>query len=138
MNYMDFTSDACMNLFTQGQAERMMTLFQAGGPRNSFLASKGLNEPWLEEAPVVEISPTNNALVIYPNPAINELVINFANDEDWIGKELRLVSINGSFLQKIIVTSKLQKLNISKLQPGMYILQAENGVKKLKEKFVKL
>jgi hypothetical protein len=138
MNYMDFTSDACMNLFTQGQAERMMTLFQAGGPRNSFLISKGLNEPWLEEALVAEILPANNTLTIYPNPAINELTINFANDDNWIGKEMRLVSINGSVLQKIIITSNLQKVNISMLQPGMYVLQAENGEKNMKEKFVKL
>jgi hypothetical protein len=138
MNYMDFTNDACMNLFTLGQAERMMTLFQAGGPRNSFLISKGLNDPWLEESPIVETLPANTTLTIYPNPAINELIINFANEGHWMGKELKLLSINGSLIQKIIITSKLQKINTSKLQPGMYILQGENGELKLKEKFIKL
>ena len=138
MNYMDFTNDACMNLFTLGQAERMMTLFQAGGPRNSFLISKGLNDPWLEESPIVETLPANTTLTIYPNPAINELIINFANEGNWMGKELKLLSINGSLIQKIIITSKLQKINTSKLQPGMYILQGENGELKLKEKFIKL
>jgi len=138
MNYMDFTNDACMNLFTLGQAERMMTLFQAGGPRNSFLISKGLNDPWLEESPIVETLPANTTLTIYPNPAINELIINFANEGNWMGKELKLLSINGSLIQKIVITSKLQKINTSKLQPGMYILQGENGELKLKEKFIKL
>ena len=33
MNYMDYTDDACMSLFTQGQKARMRTIFQAGGSR---------------------------------------------------------------------------------------------------------
>ncbi|HUP13072.1 MAG TPA: zinc metalloprotease, partial [Niastella sp.] len=50
MNYMDFTNDACLNLFTYGQKERMRSLFAGGGPRNSFLSSAGLNKPWVEAA----------------------------------------------------------------------------------------
>ncbi|MFN2439835.1 MAG: zinc-dependent metalloprotease [Chitinophagaceae bacterium] len=137
MNYMDFTNDACMNLFTEGQKHRMRTLFQPGGPKSSFLISKGLNNPWAEAAPVVEPLPNNASLIIYPNPAINELILSFENDT-WLGKELRLVSINGSVLQKIKITSKLQKINISKLQAGVYVLQGENGNQKLREKFIKL
>ncbi|RYF77776.1 MAG: zinc metalloprotease, partial [Chitinophagaceae bacterium] len=47
MNYMDYTPDACMNLFTEGQKRKMRTAFADGGPRASLLQSKGLKEPWL-------------------------------------------------------------------------------------------
>lgn len=40
-NYMDYTSDMCMNLFTKGQKDRMRELFVPGGFRESLLWSKG-------------------------------------------------------------------------------------------------
>ena len=36
MNYMDYTDDLCMYMFSAGQKTRMNATFVAGGPRNSF------------------------------------------------------------------------------------------------------
>ena len=38
-NYMDYSDDACMNLFTVGQKNRMRALFEPGGFRESLLSS---------------------------------------------------------------------------------------------------
>lgn len=38
-NYMDYSDDACMNLFTEGQKTRMRALFAAGGARASLVNS---------------------------------------------------------------------------------------------------
>lgn len=43
-NYMDYSDDACMNLFTDGQSARMDALFGSGGARASLLNSDGCGE----------------------------------------------------------------------------------------------
>ena len=44
-NYMDYSDDVCMNLFTTGQKARMRALFEPGGFRESLLTSKGCDAP---------------------------------------------------------------------------------------------
>jgi hypothetical protein len=41
MNYMDYTNDACMQMFSVGQSSRMNALFATGGARISLLNSTG-------------------------------------------------------------------------------------------------
>lgn len=135
MNYMDYTSDACMNLFTEGQKTRMRSLFNAGGPRNTILTSKGLNQPWLAESPVAE-APAVALNKFYPNPATNEIILNL--DASWIGKSIQVATLNGNAVLTERITAATQKINLSSLKAGLYFLQAENGGTPIRQKFIKL
>ncbi len=44
-NYMDYSDDACMNLYTAGQTARMRALFDPGGFRESLLSSAACGTP---------------------------------------------------------------------------------------------
>ena len=145
MNYMDFTDDKVMNLFTHGQKDRMRALFNTGGPRHSLLASKGASEPWLEEAVVSEPVATvpeetvvekKTTLNIYPNPAVSNVTVNV--DAEWIGKELQLMNMTGTVVQRIRISSATQKINVNGLSSGIYFLQGQHAQSRISHKLVKL
>jgi hypothetical protein len=139
MNYMDYTNDACINLFTEGQNARMRALFVPGGPRYSILSSYGLNRPLINQTPVPDEPPKWLHPQVYPNPATNELTVDIAYDIRWIGKIISVSDINGQQIMQIPVTSKIQHINISKLTPGIYFLSAkkEDG-SFIKQKLIKM
>jgi hypothetical protein len=66
MNYMDLTDDACMNLFTNGQKDRMRALFMAGGFKESFISVKIQQASEVcEDNPVFSVAANQGAAVTY-------------------------------------------------------------------------
>jgi hypothetical protein len=58
MNYMDYTDDGCMQMFSSGQGDRMDALFAAGGSRTSLLTSQGGAAPGTSPTPTPTPTPT--------------------------------------------------------------------------------
>ena len=138
-NYMDFTSDECTNLFTLGQKARMQALFMPGAARYSLLSSTGLNTPLIFEAIVETQDPTWLQPKLYPNPAITQMTLDLSYDLRWMGKNIQVINLQGQIIMTLIITSKTQHIDISRLPSGMYFLAANKGDgESIKQKFIKL
>lgn len=139
MNYMDFSSDVCMNLFTKGQKVRMRALFEPGGPRYSQLTSKGLNPPLIFESPLPESDPQWLHPQLFPNPSSASITLDLAYDARWVGKMIQIVNLQGQTVMQVQITTRIQQIDIKKLQAGLYFLAAkrEDG-ESMRMRFVKL
>lgn len=126
MNYMDYTNDACTNLFTMGQRHRMRATFAEGGPRASLLQSKGLQEPRLQESSLLPQAS------LFPNPAADKITLQVP--ESLLGKKIFIYNGNGQVLQVETVQAVQQTLQINRLRPGVYLLKGES----FQQKFIKL
>ncbi len=139
MNYMDFTNDACINMFTQGQKARMRALFAPGAARSVLLSSKGLTAPLIFDAPLPEQDPQWLHPQLYPNPASNEVNIDLAYDVRWMGKTIFVTNMQGQNVMNVMITSKNMKIDISRLQSGVYFIAAKkDDGESMKMRFMKL
>lgn len=126
MDYMDFTDDACMNMFTQGQKAEMRSLFALGKPRNSFLNSNVCDSSNAEGGPLPKDSQSASLkVIIYPNPFDN--IINIASNKDsgFVGKTMHLYDITGKLVLSKNIESQNTILNVTGLPAGIYILKIE-------------
>ena len=139
MNYMDLTLDACTNLFTEGQKERMWTTFEIGGGRNSILTSYGLEPPLIDELPVYDEVPAWFEPRLYPNPAKEEMTLDLSYDTRWIGKTITMINTQGQIIKTVSIDSKTVKIDVRSLRPGLYFLSGKkDDGSVIKQKFIKL
>lgn len=122
MNFMDFTDDACMHLFTRGQVSKMRSLFAAGGFRNSFLDSKVCDSIQAQGSLPADSTPVVSNITLYPNPAVSQLTIS-SNTKDIIGKVFTIYDVLGKRYFSGVITAEKNTVSISGLPGGMYIIK---------------
>jgi hypothetical protein len=114
MNYMDYSNDNCLSIFTFGQSARMDSalfnqragLLTSNGCQPSTL---GLNNNLLE-----------NGIKAYPNPFINQLTIE-ANEPI---HEVEIYNLLGQKVKNFIInnpTENLVNIDLSELAQGNYL-----------------
>lgn len=132
MNYMDLTNDACMQMFTYGQRQRMRALFMPGGPRNSILSSNALSAP-AAAAPVLEEGAMPVAVLqVFPNPARTFITVQYAG----AGTTLIVYNHLGQPVVNVTAQAGQTTIDISHLANGMYYLRTTDGMNKT-VKFIK-
>ncbi|HTI11436.1 MAG TPA: M43 family zinc metalloprotease [Puia sp.] len=129
MDYMDFTDDAGMHLFTYGQRNRMRTLFAEGGFRVPLLTSNALSGAPVSGGTTTTgpVSPVDEKPVLrfYPNPAINTVSVN-VSEGSCVGSLLEVYDQVGQRLMTTRITGTSFLLNVSSLPRGLYFIRV-NG-----------
>ena len=136
-NFMDFTNDACMNLFTNGQRSRMLALFQPGGERYALLSSNALTENAL--APPVNKGTVDVSanVKVYPNPTVDWITIQLG-DSLLPGAFVELYNQVGQKMISTMITQTTFQLNLVSMSKGVYYIKINNGEDKSVSKLVKL
>jgi len=149
MNFMDYTNDACMNMFTHGQKVKMRGVFSVNGPRNSFLFSfacdstlaTGAALPGDSTATVTDtmsVKAPASDWKAYPNPAPSDIHIEGINGFELNGQSLMIFNITGTLAYQIKLNSSSPVVNISHLKPGVYLLRIGQNKSMAPRKLIKL
>ena len=139
MNFMDFTDDACMFMFTQRQAIKMRSMFAAGAPRNFFLNSTVCDSNAVQRGALPVDTITSKILFsVYPNPAINFIQIESNNStNDLVGKTVKIYNAYGAEIISQVLLSQKNTIAVNRLSKGIYILKMGSGINRHVFKFVK-
>lgn len=149
MNYMDYTNDDCMNLFTIGQASKMRSLFALNGKRNSILYALKCDSSTLKSESILpaptETKPSLTSqgkpfadVQIYPNPVSEYLNLVSVNGFELGGKFISVRNISGTMVLQKRIASNNEKINLSSLPGGVYFLTIAGGKDKKVLKLIKM
>ena len=130
MNFMDFTDDACISMFTAGQSAVMRSLFDESGSRHSFLQSGGLSAPMYPALPEEHLL-LPSGLRLFPNPACDFVQIDTGHQLD--GQAVVIRNYAGQLVMQTSV-SRGGKIMLNGLKSGMYFLTV--GKSKVMKLFV--
>ena len=115
-NYMDYSSDSCMALFTKGQKARMWSFLSTDPRRLGLATSNGCAGLGVNEENQANFS-------VYPNPSATSFVV-----ESF--KDLGAIIIYNAFGQEVLdleTTGLKTTVNISELEKGIYFVKAKEG-----------
>lgn len=126
-NYMDYSTDACMTMFTKGQKARMWSFLNTA--RSSLATSPGCGVA----AGIRKVNDVNFA--VFPNPAKDQLSISLKETSG--SYELSLTDVTGRKVNQVeSLTAGETLLNIEELPGGIYLLTVQGNGKRTVKKIV--
>ncbi len=129
VNYMDYSDDECLAMFTEGQKLRMLAALN--GPRSGLLTSNGCG--------LINPSPrslNNNSILIFPNPVRECLHI----DVDIDNQTPILITLHNAMGQRLFTSTNtpddVRSVDVTSLVPGVYFVNFEVGNQSVTKRIV--
>lgn len=117
-NYMDYTNDACMDIFTDDQKTRIRTVMTNSPRRNTLGTSTKCSL-----ASVGEISAANFS--VYPNPSNGTFNVTLANSMD--RAELVVLDLMGRVVMDSDFSNGTATIDLSAFANGNYLVRVSAG-----------
>jgi hypothetical protein len=117
MNFMDYTDDACMHMFTRDQDSVMYSQLLPGGESYSLTTHHDLLE-------VPEnFSPTEIDFIVSPNPTSGNITVTFIN-KPYALQSIKVLNTLGQQVKYISATqSSVYAIDLTSMAKGMYFVE---------------
>ncbi len=123
-NYMDYSHDSCMNMFTLGQKARMMSFLFGDSARSALFNSPGGCNPL-----AIQQATFDCFFQLYPNPTNGELQVSYFGK--WAANmNVEVLDLAGRTVMTTQVNTYSYTLDLSELPAGVYTIRflGEGGV----------
>lgn len=143
MNYMDFSDDAVMTMFTIGQKKRMRALFANGNMRNSFLTSFACDSSLAQGAalPTPETAPVSNPVdqfKVYPSLVQSLTTIEYIPAAAYEVKQVSIYNTMGVKIYSTQINKAKTSIDLSHLSAGIYIIKIGQEKRAYTSKLIKI
>lgn len=116
-NYMDYSNDSCMNMFTLGQKARMLSFLFGDSARYALFTSPGGCNP----LGVTEFS-FDRYFSVYPNPTNGVVMVSYFGKWN-SAMNVEVLDITGQVVMRTQVTEYSYALDLGNLASGVYTLR---------------
>lgn len=121
-NYMDYSDENCMNMFTQQQANAMRYVVE------------NFRQDLLLSAPSVR--SIQSSVSVFPNPVIDHLCLKMISNDFQKDEPVFITAIDGRVVKNLLLHS--QSIDVSDLDAGIYFLNISEAGFDFSIRFVKL
>ncbi|WP_020212386.1 M43 family zinc metalloprotease [Flavobacterium rivuli] len=130
-NYMDYTNDLCLNIFTQNQKTRIRTVMENSPRRASLVTSTAC------QAPTGGVNKYKlQGLKVFPNPAQGELTIDIPNGD--LPDSYTIYNSVGQTVSTAKINSNANlTINTGNYSNGVYFIKVNKGSESKTLKFIK-
>jgi hypothetical protein len=129
-NYMDYSNDDCMNIFTINQKARIVAVMTNSIRRKELKTSDACQAP-------LSVTQQNftNSVTVYPNPTSN--VLNYIIKNDFVISSIVINDISGKEVFRNNVGNNPTQIDVSNLSAGVYFITFNSDKNTATKKFIK-